>query len=771
MRINDFNSPNPPPERPEELGRMGHRKIWGYFKALFAQGGQVEAVKPKSAAEQIKQDLERISERYRNTIVAPSTDLLSFDADLSDQIYQTTQLSDKVRSLEELGSDEKSLLLAKIEGVKKGLIEIEKHVERELQRTGEREGFPLTSPSLSAEENRRALSFVHRFLSLHESSHLPQQKPFTKKEIEELDALIARLKPTEQLYHELAAGRQAITDAQAVCTELLQKVQLAKAAQAIPDLMAKIQRKPRNDLKEMDIITLKRLADLYWGFNPPFGISISIDDYAKIQSGLESLFSLDTFLKLTPGERTELHKGAIDRIKRMRQKQESPSPRVTIVGGGPGGLTRGLVAAASGAKWELIEKRERTEGRKNVVKIDDAQVFKLLLYFGAADPLASSFKTQGLGGNVLNCSIGNLEAALVQSLSELTDANGKITTAQAVDVHSGVSESGQLTTEVLIKGEEKGIKSDLVVFADGAKSVGSKIIGSERETYSTPTTMFAISIENCKQIGKPSKEPYVPLEGGIEFDHTLFSGSAGKSGYATVAVKGEVNCSKEEYQQNAAHFMKWLGFQGGDVTLARPFRVEIGKAAQAAAVTKGDALILSSGDAYATPDPAAAIGCSLAIRSAILFADALRSWKGNKDHALIREEQNYAMDMVYNELVRASFKERQTYTAQDTKAVIAVLRQAEREGKMPKEMVAGLNLAFQKQAVGAALTEEDIRWLKVGAGVTKREPFRMPDNTVQLPHEERVALWKKNDEFQKESWKEWLNGKIQEVLDKKQDVL
>ncbi len=782
MRVGQDKA-NFPSEEPHFPFKGG---IWKYFQGFFGSN--------RMNVNELRQEVDRISAQYRETVIESHADFLAFADEVIKQINQVSDLSERICRLVagvDIPEEEKQSFLIRIKEVRKGLIEIEKKIEQNLKREASEE---TTLPeSLAFLNIARAESFVYRFLSI-------SQKSFTRAEIEELDRLIAQLKESpkdrrvEQILKELESGRKAIDEALERRALLLKRFDLPALAGKIQPLLAKIQRKPRSDLNEWDLLTFNKIADLYWGFNSPFGIQISLKDYLEIrqekplmrnlQPGMAELISLNTYTRLSPNELKEVQRGAFQRLKRMR-KESLGGPKVVIVGGGPGGLARGLLAASSGADWVLLEKRDRSIERKNVVKIEDGEAIELLLYFGAFESLLISesalVKEEQLADDSISLPIGCLEEALAASLAQLTDEGGRIERGEAVDLRTGEAEPGRLATEVIIKDKEPK-RADIIVFADGARSAMGKITLHEREPFSPQTMMFGINLKNCVKISR-SRTPYVPPDGGIQFDFLVISGKLGKSGYATVvvredsanvirsgqkAVKAIVDAEERKiaekaleqwFQDCAVHYMNWLGFKGGEAVLARPFNVVISKATEAA-VTQGNALILSSGDAYATPDPAASLGCAMAIKSTKQFFACLHSWREGKAHALIRDEQNLAMETIYEPFIAASLSERGRYAGKDTGTALAVLRNAEHKGLLSKEMVSGLVLAFEKHSVGAAYTREDIAWLQEAARLTKREPFVMPAN---LPDSERRRLRSEYEAYQKDSWKDWLYEKIQSI--------
>lgn len=617
----------------------------------------------------------------------------------------------------------------------------------------------------------KIISFANRFLSLNPEAHTfrasqdVENKPFYLSEISELEQCIEVLekyppKPEEKFtiesfLQDLRIGLIEVKEAQSLCAQMDNKEITSLLNSMIVDGKLLLPKKGAGKI-------INQLSDFYWAYSPPFGIKIEMSSHLRrvmpdeeafeLKATLQKILTFQVYQKLSPDDLREVQSHTLERLNRTRAvnraKWEGHPARVNIVGGGPGGLARGIVASTLGANWQVVEMREREKegwvkvARKNVVKIDSVEAVQFLLFSGVIETLLLEDKIsikKGLdGSNYVMASIGSIEEAMTKALKSMEDEGGGMVSAQAVDIRTGLNDEEHLITEVIVKGEDQPdrAESDVVVLADGAGGIASKIFGDTREALSNQTMMFAVNLENCQPGKKGEKYFYTPPPGQIKFDKVAIHGMLGSNAYATLLVSTksarEIRAKQRElskigdpierkeaedvlnqwFLDSATSYMEWLGYKTlnpSKESLAKPFNVTIAKADKPSKV-EGDALILRAGDAYATPDPLGSIGLATAIATALQFSDILTSKLHGKTVLSISEEHNYASGKTYDNLVIESFSARERNDLFE-RTPLARLRQFIKRRGMNHEMANGLTMAFQKHQSRGTLAEEDIGWL------------------------------------------------------------
>ncbi len=429
--------------------------------------------------------------------------------------------------------------------------------------------------------NAAVFNFENRFMSLAGMNGVwktesPEQQPFTLDDIEQLKQCIEKLEQYEPSEEEkpvidaylgnLKTGLKQVEEALENCRNKLSNLTPEELALVSDELL---QNKNSPDYASK----FNGIADIYWTCYPPFGIKISFsslfpnnESARRCDANFKEIFTLKTFKDISAQSLKEIHEHNINRLKQLRgqnqEKWKGNAPNITVIGGGPGGLTRGIVAGVLGTNWQVVEKRDRTKegwsakARKNVVKISGDESIQLLMFTGAVDSMIINQKAH-LESRFIGMTIGSLEEALDESIKAVSDNHGKFVNAKATGIVTGYVEDEThkktIVTTVNVEGREQlpTRTADIIAIAAGGigeKSaggigIGEKVFGDKREDFSTETMMFAVNLSNCEELENENKysNDYKPENpDDIEFTHRLYGGTIGTTGYATIAVSGDL---------------------------------------------------------------------------------------------------------------------------------------------------------------------------------------------------------------------------------------
>ncbi len=294
-------------------------------------------------------------------------------------------------------------------------------------------------------------------------------------------------------------------------------------------------------------ILLKDSHDLYWQFHSPFDTQINFSDFIEmyeqfgvtaedeleleinmrlIESKIEHLRNLketieswghgEDYWKFQQSHPEDVEKIKMEFLKKEREKNaanlQNPQ-KVVILGAGPGGLIRSLVAGMKGFSVNLIEKRADFT-RDNMVKIPNLPV---LDYFGIRDRLLKD-KQIHLTDEGTSLQIKDLQNAL-ESCNKGLLGNVRSTSGEKVfiketgydlaDIQVNITKDKKIETGCLIRKGEKAEwrPTDLIVDATGAGAATAEILGNERQVISSQDTMMIATVfKTTNAVQTASKE-------------------------------------------------------------------------------------------------------------------------------------------------------------------------------------------------------------------------------------------------------------------------
>lgn len=541
------------------------------------------------------------------------------------------------------------------------------------------------------------------------------------------------------------------------------------------------------ELDRTKLNTLKELSDLYWVFYSPLGLKISIADFKimlpffkdrlsqanqlefhglidssmvfiqDLEPDIETMMNVilvENYPKLGSDNLKELRQHRLDQLENLRRenRQHQSNPNITIIGGGPSGLIRGLTSHVLGANWQLVEKRRDQneqwgeKGRKNYINVNSSIITASLMFFGVYDDLILRNRVEknlelntSKDEHLIQLQIGVLEESLHHSLKALQEKNGEgkfikgeiksIITGEILDI-----KNNKLTkTEVSIKKSEPASEkeppfySDIIIAADGANGTTAKLLGISREKLSTETVLFVATLENKTNKSIPNS-PF-SSQSNLTSQQVLFNGYTDKNAWVTMRLddKSEeyIQMKKQEIQKIQDPILKEIEQKKfdrelhefassyfkteGELNLVRPVSITITKA-KTAVVRQGNTILLNTGDSYATPDPSSRSGVQLALISNITLAYMLNSYQRKVDMPTSQAGYDYFMDALYkDELVDKSFWGRKDYQKLNTESNIQLINQLQ-GGKISIETADKLKMLNEKMLQRALYTHEDIEF-------------------------------------------------------------
>lgn len=171
----------------------------------------------------------------------------------------------------------------------------------------------------------------------------------------------------------------------------------------------------------------------------------------------------------------------------VAQSTSSPpraKPHILIIGAGPAGLLRAIIAILNGNTVTLIEKRaENANGRDNTVALHNDVLnedpVEILKKYGIYDYLEKEHLILPPTSQGLTIRLGDLEKAMKAVLSNLTKDEIIQYNSEVVEIHSKDNKA-----EVLVKNKDGKITKytpDILVAADGAHGTTQKHLGISRE--------------------------------------------------------------------------------------------------------------------------------------------------------------------------------------------------------------------------------------------------------------------------------------------------
>ncbi len=193
-------------------------------------------------------------------------------------------------------------------------------------------------------------------------------------------------------------------------------------------------------------------------------------EFEENRQKIEELYRMDR------KELDSLHRERIRFLHQTRLLREKKEKKIAIIGAGPAGLMRGLLAIYLRFEIKIIEKRNasysQTEGRPNILLLGHHVPDDLypLVYFGVFDRLILEGvikKSEYAGFEVAIC---DLERAMAEIVKEL-QPDALIPSVDNLQIKSHALEKTTLFYQ------EESFSADLVILCDGAKSVVGKQLG------------------------------------------------------------------------------------------------------------------------------------------------------------------------------------------------------------------------------------------------------------------------------------------------------
>ncbi|MFT4554570.1 MAG: hypothetical protein ACI9S8_003224 [Chlamydiales bacterium] len=346
--------------------------------------------------------------------------------------------------------------------------------------------------------------------------------------------------------------------------------------------------------EEASLECIKNCHEIFWEFESPIDTALPIDSFcymcsketlyasgapleemredielvgekikslkvsqATIKSLAKDYLSLETLN--TPSIRSKMIEHKTKYIQRKRKqtlkkykKHNVEIPTTVILGAGPGGLIRGLIAVSKGADTKIIQ-NSKSYTRANIVSISPSN---LLHYFGATDRLVDKNQLS-FGSGKFHVQIMHLEEALHDSLNALLKDDTSDTLMvgyELVDIQIGKNEATDTgkdvnRTGVIIrssngggrtKKKRKGLQRDelsaaqsleeriahrekqkepeatwipaeYIIDATGGQATSASIIGNEATSFAEKTLMVAAVFKDVERAKRKSTNPKTPL--------------------------------------------------------------------------------------------------------------------------------------------------------------------------------------------------------------------------------------------------------------------
>jgi hypothetical protein len=363
------------------------------------------------------------------------------------------------------------------------------------------------------------------------------------------------------------------------------------------DMLKAFQNKEKPDSTQTQLTWFTQSTALYWDLHNPFEIKIgaeiatktilkALDERKSSSSTLLSGLDQEKIQELE--KRAKLLSSAVDAVTNyaqgsiskeiigknpkiaveakaayLKEKRKAiiagqkPSVQVNIIGGGPGGLTRALVAGIKGENATVIEKRS-DYARQNVVKIHETPITQ---FFGIHDRLLFNNKIDDLHSN--SVSIMDLEEALVEIGCEIYGDDTFKMQGEVVDILPG--KANQMGC-IVKTGKESTVwlPGDLFVDATGARADIAKILHVDSTLLGTQQTMVAVVLkkENQDKVATDGKKfdqavslstpdyNYALIQPKIELQHKLTALTEQKS--LIIAAEANLKGHLKNFQSSAS---------------------------------------------------------------------------------------------------------------------------------------------------------------------------------------------------------------------------
>lgn len=524
-----------------------------FFKGIVNQQAELNAVQTKAMKLQ-----DQLECNLREALIQAHTEEVR-----TDQPDQQIPLTDLIKASKKILEEENKKLKLELTNYMNGKF-IDSSTEEVIERLSALKGDDVQR-ILKLAKNVDALTQVESLLKVFcRSESKPGLSHESLNQLQTLQALLtsyqgAQATPEIKQLHALVSDMLA--DVHAVFQRGLES--LLKMDEATMQTLRSLAANPDSPLEAE---TIRQCHDIYWSFHDPFESQIGMEGFC--QSFLEALQGKESpFLTLVQEmgntsknalkEKVELLNKALKEIqsrgagqkytefgkqqpqeaqaikqqflrnKRLENLGRIPYPlKINIIGGGPGGLMRALVASVKGHECRLIEMREHYS-RDNMVKIKDTP---LLNYFGIRDKLIAAGKINPDSEGNFAVKLKDLETILNGIAIDLHGDESFRLQGQAVDIVPG--KDGKVNCLVK-EGARDAPKKDLVLEADlhidstGARADVGKMLGIRTDQRGGAEVMVAAVFkkDQFKQIKQNpalnDQLPFVVPLSTPEYDYVL----------------------------------------------------------------------------------------------------------------------------------------------------------------------------------------------------------------------------------------------------------
>jgi hypothetical protein len=420
---------------------------------------------------------------------------------------------------------------------------------------------------------------------------------------------------------------------------------------------------------------------LYWDFHNPFSLPITFDDFEMIaNAALEEKHPLHGLVKDVQGLKEPLEllrltgaqvakhavgmmidtRGAyldeVIQIKtrylqelRTKNQESGKAISIGIMGAGPGGWTRALVAGIKGAQVQVIENRTEYT-RDRVIKVNQLEQ---LLLLGVTERLIKKGQLDP-DADIIRVPIYALEQTLEEIATELFGTKEVKVEGKVIDgLPGGPQGKGAYLYKLPDQTAALG-HADLIVDATGAKAQVASSLLVGKTILSEPQMMFSVLLKKgaVSDVTKPANfqevahfstpnEEYLFIQLSSQGQAELKAAQLQvldmqeeikrlkNEGKAISEQRVKLQDAEAHLEELMTNALGELGISVDDIILDRFGKKSLSAFSASIEERKspchivGNSLVMQSGDALATPDPKAALGATHALLGATLFSKAL----------------------------------------------------------------------------------------------------------------------------------------------------